>query len=83
MKAIEGIVLSVKMQKTVIVEVVRRTPHPLYKKLVKKSKKFKVGLNGFEVKPGDKIKMSPTRPVSKSKNFKITELIGLPKKEGK
>lgn len=70
-KVLAGKVVSVKMQDTVIVEVVRRTPHPLYKKLVKKSKKFKVDRNGQEVLVGQDVKIVETRPISKDKHFKV------------
>ena len=70
-KVLAGKIVSVKMQDTVIVEVVRRTPHPLYKKLVKKSKKFKVDRNGQEVVVGQDVKIVETRPISKDKHFKV------------
>jgi small subunit ribosomal protein S17 len=70
-KVLAGKVVSVKMNDTVIVEVVRRTPHPLYKKLVKKSKKFKVDSKGQEVTVGQDIKIVETRPISKDKHFKV------------
>ena len=70
-KVLAGKVVSIKMNDTVIVEVVRRTPHPLYKKLVKKSKKFKVDSKGAEVTVGQDVKIVETRPISKDKHFKI------------
>lgn len=70
-KVLAGKVVSVKMNDTVIVEVVRRTPHPLYKKLVKKSSKFKVDSKGAEVTLGQDVKIVETRPISKDKHFKI------------
>lgn len=83
MKSIAGLVNSVGMKKTAVVEVTRRKPHPLYRKLIRKSKKYKVDTNGFEVKVGDKVKISSTRPISKTKNFRITEITEFPKKEKK
>lgn len=70
-KVLAGKVVGIKMQDTVIVEVVRRTPHPLYKKLVKRSKKFKVDRNGQEVVVGQDVKIVETRPISKDKHFKV------------
>lgn len=70
-KVLAGKVVSAKMNDTVIVEVVRRTPHPLYKKLVKKSKKFKVDSKGQEVVLGQDVKIVETRPIAKDKHFKL------------
>jgi len=70
-KVLAGKVVGVKMNNTVIVEVIRRTPHPIYKKLVKKSSKFKVDSKGVEVTVGQDVKIVETRPISKDKHFKI------------
>lgn len=75
MKTIEGVIISNKMIKTAVVEVVRRVPHPLYKKLVKKSSKFKVDTGEFQVSVGDRVRIIETRPISKDKNFKIMEVL--------
>ncbi|KKP95449.1 MAG: 30S ribosomal protein S17 [Microgenomates group bacterium GW2011_GWC1_38_14] len=75
MKTLEGIVISNLMQKTVIVEVSRVSRHKLYKKIIKKSKKYKVDASNFEAKLGDKVKIAETKPISKEKNFKVTEII--------
>ena len=74
-KVLVGKVISTKMQDTVIVEVVRRVPHKLYKKLLKKSKRFKVATDGHEVVVGADVKIGETVPVSKDKHFKIVEVI--------
>lgn len=63
------------MQDTIIVEVTRRTPHPLYKKLLKRSKQYKVAPNGHAVQVGEHVVMEEMRPVSKEKYFKIIEVI--------
>lgn len=85
MKILTGKVVSVSMQDTVVVEVVRRVPHKLYKKLLKKSKNFKVATDGHEVVVGNEVKIGETKPVSKDKHFKIVEVIvkGHEKKEDK
>lgn len=75
METLEGVVVSVKMLKTAVVEVARKTAHPLYKKLLKRSKKYKVDTTGFEVAVGDRVRISKTRPISKEKHFKIIEKI--------
>lgn len=74
-KVLSGKVTSVKMQDTVIVEVTRFVPHPLYRKLMKKSKSFKVAVNGHTVEVGRRVKIVETKPMSKDKYFKIQEVI--------
>lgn len=74
-KVLTGKVVSVKMQDTVVVEVVRRIPHPIYKKLLKRSKNFKVAKNGHDVVVGNTVKIVETPPVSKDKYFKIQEIV--------
>jgi small subunit ribosomal protein S17 len=70
-KTLKGTVVSVKMKDTVVVEVTRKTPHPLYKKLMTKSKKFKVGTNGQSVSVGDVVTIQETRQMAKDKYFKL------------
>lgn len=71
-KILTGKVVSIgKMTKTVTVEVEHQRPHPLYKKIVKKTKKFLVDTGGLEVKMGDTVKIRQTRPISKRKYFKV------------
>ena len=74
-KAVDGKVISIKMQKTAIVEVVRRTPHPLYKKLIKRSSKFKVDVGKFTPRVGDTVRIEETKPVSKEKYHKIIKIL--------
>ncbi len=69
-----GKVVSTKMNKTVLVETERLVPHPLYRKRLKKTKKFKVH-DEVGVKVGDKVKIVSTRPLSKDKYFKVGEVI--------
>lgn len=73
-KVFEGIVVSQKMQKTVVVEVLRKRPHPLYKKLMAVSKKYKVDVSDFSVALGDRVKIAEVRPISKDKHFTIVEV---------
>lgn len=75
MKTLEGLVVSAKMLKTVVVEVTRKTPHPLYKKLLKRGKKYKVDTGSFSVSAGDKVRIIETRPLSKDKHFRIHEIL--------
>jgi small subunit ribosomal protein S17 len=73
-KTLKGKIVSVKQQKTAIVEIVRKTQHPLYKKILTVSKKYSVDTEGFTPKVGDTVKITETRPMSKNKYFKITKL---------
>lgn len=74
-KILTGKVVSVKMLKTVIVEVESRRPHPLYKKIVRKTARHKVHNDNFKVAPGDRVKITETRPISGEKHFKLMEII--------
>ncbi len=74
-KILTGKVTSIKMQDTILVEVTRRTPHKLYGKLIRLSKKYKVALNGQTVEVGNQVKIEETKPVSKDKHFKVIEVI--------
>ena len=72
-KVLEGKVVSVKMQNTLVVEVTRRVPHPLYKKLMKRTRRFKVHNTNDAIKLGDTIKFISIRKIAKDKNFKVLE----------
>ncbi len=69
-----GVVISTKMQKTVVVKIVTVVKHPLYKKQIKRSKKIKAH-DEIGVKINDKVKIAETKPTSKSVNFKVLEVI--------
>jgi small subunit ribosomal protein S17 len=73
-KKLKGTIVSLKMQKTAVVEVPRLAPHPLYKKLLRRSTKIKADTTGFELKVGEKVIIGETRPISKDKKFKILEV---------
>ena len=70
-----GVVVSDCQEKTIIVEVERRTAHPLYKKVVKTSKKYTADDQKNEAKVGDKVKIVETRPLSKTKRWRLTDVI--------
>lgn len=72
-RIIEGVVVSDKMQKTVVVEVLRLKKHPKYKKYFKSSQRFKAHSpeNAFHV--GDKVKIKEIRPLSKGKRWMVVE----------
>ena len=74
-KILEGTVVSNKMAKTAMVDVSYKKAHPLYKKLIKVSKKIKADISGFSINVGDRVRIAETRPISKDKHFKVVEVI--------
>ena len=70
-----GVVVSDKMQKTCVVSVVSNVKHPLYKKVVKVTKKFKVHDENNECKVGDTVEIMETRPISKTTHFRLLRII--------
>ncbi len=74
-KILDGVIVSVKMRKTAVVSVTRRFPHPLYKKLIKKDNKINADISTFSPIVGDRVKIVETKPISKTKHFKIMEVI--------
>ena len=70
-----GKVVSTKMQKTLVVAVQRERAHPLYKKLVRSSKRFKVHNENAEIKVGDSVKIGEIRPMSSQKRWKVLEVV--------
>lgn len=74
-KILEGVVTSDKMDKTVVVKVLRRGLHPLYKKTVAQRKKYKVHDEEEKAKVGDRVRIIETQPYSKDKYFRLSEII--------
>ena len=74
-KTLRGIVTSVAMKNTAVVEVFRKTPHPLYKKLLTRSKKFKIETEGKELTVGDTVRIVEIKPLSKDKHFKLLDIV--------
>ena len=70
-----GIVVSDKMDKTRVVKVERTARHAVYKKIIKKSNRFKAHDEKNASKVGDKVKLIETRPLSKDKRWRIIEII--------
>jgi|TARA_R110000787_G_scaffold186397_5_gene298094 small subunit ribosomal protein S17 len=70
-RVMQGVVVSDKQEKTVTVLVERRIMHPLYKKYVKKSKKYAAHDEGNVCKVGDKVSIQECRPLSKNKRWEI------------
>lgn len=70
-----GEVVSSKMQKTIVVSVKRRFPHPQFKKVVTSFKKFYAHDEKSEAKVGDIVRIEETRPLSKTKCWRLVEII--------
>ena len=70
-----GEVVSDKMDKTVVVQVTRKIPHPVYKKYVKRFKKYQVHVESIQPKLGDVVKISSMRPISKNKRWRVSEIV--------
>ena len=70
-----GKVVSNKMDKTIVVAIVDNVKHPLYKKIVKRTIKFKAHDDKNECNIGDTVKIMETRPISKDKRWRLVEII--------
>ena len=68
-------VVSNKMEKTIVVQVMRLMQHPRYKKVIKRFKKYKAHDEKQIAKPGDKVIIKETRPLSKTKRWKVVEVL--------
>ena len=70
-----GMVISDKMDKTIVVEHVARVPHPRFNKIVKRSKKYYVHDESGQAKIGDRVRIVETRPLSKLKRWTLAEIV--------
>ncbi|HEY6219157.1 MAG TPA: 30S ribosomal protein S17 [Gemmatimonadaceae bacterium] len=70
-----GRVVSDKMQKTVVVAIERRVPHPVYGKMVTRTKKLKAHDEENTAKTGDLVRIAETRPLSKDKRWRLVEIV--------
>ena len=70
-----GMVVSDKMDKTVVVAIQDNVKHPLYKKIIKRTVKFKAHDEKNECGIGDKVEIMETRPLSKVKRWRVTQII--------
>jgi len=70
-----GIVVSDKMDKTVVVAIESYEKHPIYNKIIKRTKKYKAHDEENACKTGDKVKIMETRPLSKEKKWRVVEII--------
>ena len=70
-----GEVVSNKMTKTIVVRVERRFPHPQFKKVITRYKKFYAHDEKSEAKPGDRVRIEETRPLSRTKRWRLVEVV--------
>lgn len=70
-----GVVVSDKMKKTIVVRVDSLAKHPGYKRILHRSKRFKVHDEENKAKTGDKVKIAETRPISKDKRWRLIEVL--------
>ena len=70
-----GEVVSTKMQKTIVVQVSRRVPHPLYRRIVTKHKKFYAHDEQSEARVGDVVRIIECRPMSKLKRWRLEDIV--------
>jgi small subunit ribosomal protein S17 len=74
-KVREGLVVGDKMEKTVVVLIQEKKPHPLYKKVVTHNRRFKVHDEEGRCAVGDRVRIVETRPLSKEKRWRVSEVI--------
>lgn len=72
-----GVVVGTSMKKTVTIEVARPVQHPLYKKIIRRKKKYMAHDEFEKCKVGDLVRIVETRPLSKRKRWKVQEIVGL------
>ncbi|MEK6777796.1 MAG: 30S ribosomal protein S17 [bacterium] len=74
-KSLQGVVTSNKMDKTVVVSVQRSMMHPLYKKILRKNKRYKAHDAKNECRIGDTVRIMECRPLSKDKHFRVVQIM--------
>ncbi|WP_448598017.1 30S ribosomal protein S17 [Thermoleptolyngbya sp.] len=70
-----GVVVSDKMEKTVVVAVENRAPHPKYRKIVVRTKRYKVHDEENKCKTGDRVRIQETRPLSRTKRWTVVDIL--------
>ena len=70
-----GVVVSDKMQKTVVVSIERRVPHPVYGKMMTRSTNLKAHDETNQAKTGDTVRIMETRPMSKDKRWRVVDIV--------
>ncbi len=71
-----GVVVSDKMQKTVVVAVENRVTHPKYRKIVVRTKRYNVHDEDDKCKVGDRVRIRETRPLSRTKRWSVVDILG-------
>ena len=74
-RVLTGVIVSDKGEKTVVVNVERKVKHPLYGKIIRRSKKYHAHDEGNEFKAGETVRIEETAPVSKLKNWKVIDRV--------
>ncbi len=74
-KSLQGMVVGNKMDKTVVVTIQRSTQHPLYKKIVRRDKRYKAHDELNECQIGDTVKIMECRPLSRDKHFRVVQIV--------
>ncbi|PKL08726.1 MAG: 30S ribosomal protein S17 [Spirochaetae bacterium HGW-Spirochaetae-7] len=74
-QVLQGVVVSDKMEKTIVVEIVSRKLHPLYKKYLTRSKKVKAHDEANDAKMGDTVRVVSCRPLSRDKRWRLVEVV--------
>ncbi len=74
-QVLQGVVVSDKMEKTIVVEIVMRKLHPLYKKYLTRSKKVKAHDETNDAKIGDTVRVVECRPLSRDKRWRLAEIV--------
>ncbi len=74
-QVLQGVVASDKMDKTIVVEIMMRKLHPLYKKYVTRSKRFKAHDEANEAHVGDTVRVEECRPLSRDKRWRLIEIV--------
>ena len=74
-RILEGVVVSDKGDKTVVVKVERRVKHPLYAKIIRLSKKYHANDEGNEYREGETVRIEETRPISKQKTWRVLDRV--------
>lgn len=72
---LQGVVVSDKMQRSVVVAIERRVPHPVYGKIQKRTSTFLAHNENDDAKAGDRVAIAETRPMSKRKRWAVTRII--------
>ncbi|NMP22011.1 30S ribosomal protein S17 [Sulfobacillus harzensis] len=75
-KVREGVVVSDKMNKTVVVAVESWVPHPMYGRRIRRTKRYKAHDEENRCRVGDRVRIEETRPLSKEKNWRVVAILG-------